>query len=270
VDTAAVWSCHQHSKLGGWSATIPILIIIGFGLGTFFGIALENKSHILAVLTVIGTVGAVIWAVARDTIVKYIYRPILNMKFYEPDAPYLRYVPPSQPYEQPHQHVLTLYISNTGKSVAESCQPLITKMWVRENDSWSFPDGWVPLPLNWVFESELEQKYVSKRNIVPNKPYLFNLCTIHDNNFLVLTAPIMSRSQPSRFSTQTTYCLELTVFSVNAKPVKQYYYIKWSGPFDVDLSAFKTSIDIYESSNSPESYRPEQKAMIPNPHRTST
>jgi hypothetical protein len=45
-------------------------VIVGFGLGICFGIALEDKSTILAVLTVIGTVGAVIWAVARDTILK--------------------------------------------------------------------------------------------------------------------------------------------------------------------------------------------------------
>ena len=83
--------------------TLPI---IGFGLGTCFGIGLENKSYILAVLTVIGTVVAVIWAVARDTILKYINRPQLDVNFFETSAPYLRYVPPDQG-NPTHQHVLT-------------------------------------------------------------------------------------------------------------------------------------------------------------------
>lgn len=233
-----------------------ILVIIGFGLGTCFGIALENKSHILAVLTVIGTVGAVIWAVARDTIINYINRPILNVKFYETSTPYLRYVPPDQ-RKQPHQHVLTLYISNSGKSVAKSCQPLITKLWLKDivDESWIFPEGWVPLPLDWVFESQLKGKYVNERDIVPHKPYLFNLCTIFDNDLFVLTAPIKSRSQPSTFSWQTTYCIELTVFSVNAKRRKKYFYIEWKGPFDMDLSAFEKNIKIYESQDHPKSFQ---------------
>jgi len=58
------------------------IIIIAFCLGTLFGIALENKSYILAVLTVIGTVGAVIWVVFRDTILKHINRPKLEVNFY--------------------------------------------------------------------------------------------------------------------------------------------------------------------------------------------
>ena len=236
-----------------------IFIIIAFGLGTCFGIALENKSHILAALTVIGTVGAVIWAVARDTILKYVNRPRLNVNFYETDAPYLRYVPPDQP-NQPHQHVLTLYISNNGRSVAESCQPLITKFWFKnsDNDGWIFPEGWVPLPLNWVFEIELQQKYIDERNIVPNKPYLFNLCTFIDNNLFKLAAPIKSRSQSSVFQGQKTFCIELTVFSVNAEPKKKYFHIEWKGPFEKDLSSFKKSIIIYESKDPPESYHSEE------------
>ena len=236
-----------------------ILIIIGFGLGTCFGIALENKSHILAVLTVIGTVGAVIWAVARDTILKYINRPRLNVNFYETDAPYLRYVPPDQ-RNQRHQYVLTLYISNSGRSVAESCQPLITKLWLKkiDNESWIFPKGWVPLPLDWVFERELQEKYVDERNIVPNKPYLFNLCTILDNNLFKLTAPIASRSRRLTFSWKTTYCIELTVFSVNAKPREKYFYIKWKGPFELNLSSFEKNIEIYESKDHPESFHSEK------------
>jgi len=230
-----------------------VLLIVGFGLGTCFGIALENKSNILAVLTVIGTVGAVIWAVARDTILKYIYRPKLDVNFYETDAPYLRYVPPDQ-RNQPHQHVLTMAISNSGKSVAESCQPLITKLWIKNNEGWIVPRGWVPLPLNWVFVSELQQKYVNEMNIFPNKPYLFNLCTIFENNMFVLTAPIRSRSQPSTFSIQTTYCIELTVFSVNAKPRKKYFYIEWKGAFEMDLPLFEKNIKIYESKDPPKSF----------------
>lgn len=236
-----------------------LLIIVGFGLGICFGIALEDKSTILAVLTVIGTVGAVIWAVARDTILKYITRPKLDVTFYENDAPYLRYVPPDQ-RGQPHQHVLTLYIHNEGKSVAESCQPLITKLWCKKPDSeaWIYPKGWVPLPLNWVFESELQQKFVNERDVVPSKPYLFNLCTFFQNNLLVLTAPIKSRSQPSQFSLQTTYCMELTVFSVNAKATVKFIYIEWRGSFDISLSSFEQHINIYESKNGPKTFHSEK------------
>ena len=236
-----------------------IIIIIGFALGTCFGIALENKSHILAVLTAIGTVGAVIWVVAKDTILKYIDRPKLDVNFYETDAPYLRYVPPDH-RNQPHQHILTLYISNIGRSVAEACQPLITKLWIKDigDESWIFPEGWVPLPLNWVFASELQQEYLDERNIIPNKPYLFNICTFFHNNSFVLTAPIHSRSRPRAFPGQRTYCIELTLFSINAKPVEKYYYIEWKGPFELELSSFEKNIEIFESKNPPRSFRSEK------------
>jgi hypothetical protein len=59
-----------------------LIIIISFALGTCFGIALENKTYIIAILTMVGTVGAVIWAVSRDTIVRYINRPILDINFF--------------------------------------------------------------------------------------------------------------------------------------------------------------------------------------------
>ena len=231
-----------------------ILIIIGFGLGTCFGIALEDKSHLLAVLTVIGTVGAVIWAVARDTIIKYINRPLVDENFCETDPPYLRYVPPDE-RNQPHQHVLTLAISNNGKTVAESCQPLITKIWIKDVEDWIIPRGWVPLPLKWVFQSELRQEYVNEMNIFPNKPYLFNLCNIFENNIFALSAPIWSRSQPSTFRNQTTYCIELSVFSVNAKPRTKLFYIEWKGPFERDLTSFEKNVKIYESKEAPKSFR---------------
>jgi hypothetical protein len=227
-----------------------ILLIIGFGLGTFFGVALEDKGQILAVLTVIGTVGAVIWAVSRDTILKYINRPQLDVSFYETNPPYLRYVPPEQEGQTP-QHVLTLVISNSGKTIAEWCQPLITNIWIKDGENWTIPSGWVPLPLRWVFQSELRQENVLEMNIFPNKPYLFNLCNIMEDNTFRLSALIWSRSQSATFPGQTTYCIEVTIFSVNAKPRKNYIYIEWKGPFDKDLLSFENDIKIYESNERP-------------------
>lgn len=237
-------------------ALTVISIIIGFGLGTLFGIALENKRHILAVLTVFGTVGAVIWAVGSATILKWFYRPKINVDFYETDAPYLRYVPPEKISQSP-LHVLTLCIENSGRSVAESCQPLITKLWFKEtdNDFWVFPVGWVPLPLRWVFQLELQRKYVDERDIVPLKPYLFNLCSILETNKLELSSPIWSRSQSTTFSQLTTYCFEITVSSVNANIKKKYYYIEWKGAFERNLSSFANNIKIYESKEPPKSFR---------------
>lgn len=201
-----------------------IFLIIVFGLGVCFGIALEDKSQILAVLTAFGTVGAVIWAVSRDAILKYINRPKLHINFYEPEPPYLRHVPPSQ-QSQRHQHVVTLSITNSGKSVAEACQPMVTKLWLKrqEEDPWCFPKGWVPLPLDWIFESQLQREHTNERDIVPAKPYLFNLCGIFENTELILMAPIKSRSQPAVFKHQTSYCIEVSVFSVTAKHIKKYH-----------------------------------------------
>lgn len=235
-----------------------LYVIISFGLGICFGIALENETTILSVLIAIGTIGAVIWAVARDTILKYIKRPKLDVEFFEFNSPYLRNVPPDR-WGQPHQHVLTLYISNRGGSIAESCQPLITKLWLKkpDNGSWVYPDGWVPLPLNWVFEVELQQRVVNERDIIPYKPYLFNLCTFIENNLLVLTSPIKSRSQPSKFSCQTIYCIELTIYSINVKPIKKYINIDWQGSFKKDLASFEKNICVYETKNAPKRFRSE-------------
>ena len=111
------------------------------------------------------------------------------------------------------------------------------------------------MPLRWVFQSELRQENVYEMNIFPNKPYLFNLCNILENNIFTLSALIWSRSQPSSFHGQTTYCIELTVFSVNAKPRKKFIYIEWKGPFERDLSSFEKNVKIYESNEPPKSFR---------------
>ena len=257
-----------------------ILIPIGVVSGILFGIAFENKELLLQVFIAIGTVGAVIWAVYRDTIIKHIDRPKLDVKFYETDAPYLRHIPPDQqtPF---HHHVLTLSIINDGRSVAKSCQPLITKVWLKDKkerltpkEEWVTPTGWVPLPLNWVFVSkakvarnivvidqvvrQLNEEEVYEIDIVPHRPYLFNICTFLEDNRLKLTAPNKSRSQPWLFYGEMTYCIEVTVFSVNAKTTNKCFYIEWKEPFNVDLSLFEKNINIYESKDPPKLFRCEE------------
>jgi hypothetical protein len=127
-----------------------------------------------------------------------------------------------------------------------------------ENGSWVYPEGWIPLPLDWVFESVLTQKYVKERDIVPDKPYLFNLCFFSEDNSLVLTAPITSRSQKKIYDLQTSYCIELTLYSVNAKTIKKYYYIHWKGNFELDLLSFEKNIEINESKDHPKNSRVEK------------
>lgn len=257
-----------------------ILLIIAFVLGALFGIAYEGKNLFIAAFTAIGTVGAVIWAVYRDAILKYIKRPKLDVKFYETDAPYLRHIPPDQ-QTQFHHHVLTLSIINDGGSVAKSCQPLITKVWLKDKterltpiEEWVTPTGWVPLPLNWVFVSkakvarnivvidqvvrQINEEEVYEIDIVPHRPYLFNICTCLGDNRLMLTASNKSRSQPSVFYGEMTYCIEVTVFSVNAKPINKCFYIEWKKPFNVDLSLFEKNINIYESKDPPKRFRYEE------------
>lgn len=217
---------------------------------------LENKKLILQVFIAIGTVGAVLLALFRDFIREIIRKPKLDVKFYEASSPYLRDVPPPKA-DQLHQHVLTLYILNKGKSVAESCQPLITRLWIKDEEEWIAPKGWVQLPLDWVFVSRSKKEDLFEIDIVPYRYYPFNICSFFENHTLKLTAPIKSRSQPIIFNRHTTYCIEVTVFSVNAKSITKWIYIEWKGVFSKDLSMFENNIKVYESKDPPTTSREE-------------
>lgn len=82
-----------------------------------------------------------------------------------------------------------------------------------------------------------------------------SLTILNFGSFKDSCLPIRSRSQPSTFSSQTTYWIELSVYSVNAKPIKRYFYIDWKGPFEMDLSSFENNISVYESDGHPVSFR---------------
>ena len=82
---------------------------------------------------------------------------------------------------------IEIQVKNTGKSVARSFQTLLTAVEEEKSGKWDKLPYWVPINLDWMldeYERMAHGKPTRERDLVPNKPYIFNLGRV------VKTAPI--------------------------------------------------------------------------------
>jgi len=227
------------------SIIAPLLLTIG---------ARIVGENIWSALGAIGTIAAVLWAVYHQGILDFLRRPIIQINLYEKDTPHIRPVPVGTPEKPIKSYILTLEILNSGKVIAPRAQPLVTQVRTLKNGQWRKAEGWIPVPLYWVFD-ELSQistgKPTDEKDLVPHRPYLFNLgefSTGHPDNFLLLK-PIISRSQKETYEAGE-HCFEITVFSLNTEPVPKYVHIKWDGKCTDDFELFKQKVYV-QAYNSP-------------------
>lgn len=227
--------------------------------------------NIWSALTAIGTVGAVIWAIFHQGISERLRKPKLIINPYEEDPPYLRPVPTGTTENPVTSYILTFKLLNAGEAIAEKAQPLLTRVWSFEKGKWKPQEGWVPVPLRWVFDEIAQQatdleiptdkgpaKYKSfgkpteEKDLVQHRPYLFSLgelSTRHPETFELLGL-IFSRSQRNSYDAGE-YCFEITVFSQRVDPKKKYVRLTWSGGCTGDFEELKKKVRIQLSDIAP-------------------
>lgn len=166
-------------------------------------------------------------------------RPILRLGPFEAKAPFLRLA--SEHARDTNRLLGTgLYVNipltNNGQTLARKCQPVLTA-WgeCTSEGKWRREANWLPIGLTWVLDEPnlyAAGKPTEERDLVPNRPYLFNLgCTStrHPDEFVLLLV-VRPSAQDSSFA-PGDYCFEVTAFSENAEPAVRWYQAKWRGGF---------------------------------------
>lgn len=132
-----------------------------------------------------GTVGAAIsaiWAVIYLEIIKpYFDRPRLIIKEPGFKPPFYRPAPEKNRAGQQVGigYYINILLKNTGKRTANNCQPLVIGMWELIKGDWQKEKNWISVPLQWAAGEGKGYDYPGKlreeRNIIPRRPYYFNL-----------------------------------------------------------------------------------------------
>jgi hypothetical protein len=136
-------------------------------------------------------------------------------------------------------YYVNLPLTNVGQTLARGCQPLVTSVGEHaEGKGWARDPNWLPIGLRWVLDElnvEAHGKPTEERNLVPRRPYLFNLgnvSTQHPSQFrliLILVATGQRHTFPPG-----DYCFEITVYSENAEPTVKWYRVQWRGGFKAE------------------------------------
>jgi hypothetical protein len=230
-----------------WAIIIAALIIVA-------GAHLVGQSVWFA-LTALGTIGAVTWAIYHQGIRSWWNRPILKIARFVPEPPFLR---STQEFKRESRELLgesyyvNFQIQNTGKTIARSCQPIVTAVGVYE-DSWKKIENWLPLGLTWALDelSSSAGKPTEDKLLIPFRPYFFNLgrwSTMHPGVFQ-LFALVYPYAQQTEFY-PGKQCFEITVFGENASLKPQYFYLDW-GPWMDDLEKIRETLTIEQKDHAP-------------------
>jgi len=224
--------------IGSVILILAIIVVGAICFGRLFWIA----------MAAIGTVSAVVWAVFQQGILIRFNRPILEFMPFEQEPPYFRQAPLlNRKNEQAgFSYPITIPLINNGKTLANSCQPVILSVWDNKAGKWVKDINWLPKNLLWAFGGGGE------RNLIPRKPYQFALGmfrTTHPDKF-ILSDESPTTGQRSAFG-PGKYCFEIKVFAENAKSNSQYFYIEWNGGCTDDFEKAKEKIRISATDHSP-------------------
>ena len=206
-----------------------------------------------------GTVGAAIaavWTIIYLEIIKlYFNRPKLEIKEPGFKPQFYRQAPEigqrlvktkdneisSEYYQVGIGYYINIMLKNIGKQTAKNCQPFLTSMWKLIDDKLEPEKNWIPVALQWAGGEDHEyvqdiqrlgilKKIREERNIIPQRPYYFNLgciSTTHTNEFRILQI-IGLTGQNDRFG-PGEYCFEVTVNGEEVSPCLKYFKVVWKG-----------------------------------------
>jgi hypothetical protein len=209
-----------------------------------------------------GTVGAAvaaIWAVIYLEIIKtYFDRPIINIMepsfdtlFYR-RAPEIKTVIVNDKIECQQQGIgyyINILLMNEGKQISRNCQPLLTSLWKFINGRWEVEKNLISVPLRWAageeYENIKDMKLREERNLIPHRPYYFNLgriSTRHPHKFKILDLPGLT-AQPLEFG-PGEYFFEVTVTGEEVEPCVKYFQVRWDGGCTEELSEVRERFSV--------------------------
>jgi hypothetical protein len=237
--------------------SVPVVLIIAVLIISHSYREWENP------LIAAGTVGAAvsaIWAVIYLEIFKpYFDRPILEIK--QPGFKPLFYRQAPEINIQTGEQVgigyyINILLKNTGKRTAKNCQTLLIGMWEVVQADWQKEENWISVPLRWAAGEENEYDYPGKlreeRNMIPNRPYYFNLgkiSTQHPDKFIILDLPRLT-AQRSKFDAGE-YCFEVKVTGEEVDLPPKYFYVIWRGGCTTNLKEVEQRFEVSMKDNPP-------------------
>jgi hypothetical protein len=214
-----------------------IFLVVVFLLSAYS----ENLAKAFAA---IGTISAVIWALYHQALKQFLDRPNLQIDNIKLDFPYFRPVQNNFDVD----YYINIPLINKGKRTATNCTPIMYSIYkINSDDKWEKIQNWIPLPIQWAAdEREFEDVIIeeanksskrkiarAERNIVPNRPYFFNLGVFdvgrdisNPCQFVLLTLPQL-KAQKNIYS-DGYFCYEVKIIAEEIEPLIKYFFLKWS------------------------------------------
>ena len=240
-----------------WTPLTLVLAAVNVILALAIAVILIVQSNWIGLMA-IATLGAVLWAVYHQGGLTWLERPTLQIMPFELAPPFFQKAPEFHPTTSQRvgsAFFVSVLLENTGGTLAKCCQPTVTAMGRFDAGKWQKQENWIPLGLEWVineFSPQDAGKLNDERDLVPHKPYYFNLGCLSttDPHAFRLLVTFTPSTQETRFL-RGQYCFEITVFAEKAKPVTKYFHVKWVGECTDIFEEIKTKIRIFTADYPP-------------------
>lgn len=246
--------------------TTPIAVFLGFIISSLI-IASAAKilgQSVIATLTAIGTVGAVILALWSQEIKNIINKPKLEIEIEKKEDPKLmKLIQLSSTGELYKGYFIVCSIKNSGKEIAKDSQIQLTSIMKKKDGDWKIAKPWIPLQMTWVISKGIfHTKNEVSRDLIRNAPNLFTIGAFSNNIYhgsLILNYYSSNKIQPESLP-PGEYCFEITTYSPSLKePLKRYIYISFDDfkPQDEFEDNIKTKVKVKNVEKKPPLYKGE-------------
>jgi hypothetical protein len=235
--------------------SVPFVFMIGVLFISFSCKSWENP------LIAAGTVGAAIaavWAIIYLEIIKFkYYRPKLEITEpgFEPEFYRKAPIKDKAGNQNGTAYYINILLTNTGNRTAKNCQPLLIGMHKNIGDKWQEEENWISVPLQWAGGEKREYgttKIREERNIIPHRPYYFNLgkiSTQYPDQLVILYLPSLAGQEPKIGPGE--YCFEVTVTGEEVGLDRKYFYVTWRGGCTDNLKYVKQRFEVSMKDNPP-------------------
>jgi len=122
-------------------------------------------------------------------------------------------------------------------------------MWELIKGDWQKEKNGISVPLQWAAG---EGKGREERNIIPRRPYYFNLgkiSTQHPDHFIILDLPRLT-AQRSKFDAGE-YCFEVIVTGEEVDLPPKCFYVIWRGGCTANLKEVEQKFEVSMKDNPP-------------------
>lgn len=156
----------------------PILLFIGV---FYISFSFKELANPLIAAGTVGAAVAAVWAIIYLEIMKpYFKCPKLEMKEPGHEPKFIKQAPKIDNEGKliSTDYYINIMLKNTGNRTANNCQPLLIGMSKIEQNKRIEEKNWLSVPLRWAGGEKKEfgtNKIREERNIIPHRPYYFNL-----------------------------------------------------------------------------------------------